>query len=200
MAAYMKTDMPFYGVQKPGRKAILSEMLKRFPVTSRREYTAGVLELWLQEHREEKYLAVALARTYPEYHSVGSVPLYKRLIVEGAWWDFVDEVAIQLLGFVWLADRALITPVIQRWIDEDDMWLRRSAIIGQIKHKAETDQALLFRFSIARAHEKEFFIRKGIGWALREHAKTAPEAVRQFVESNRDAWSGLTYREAMKHL
>ncbi len=200
MAAYMKTDMPCYGVLRAGQTAVVREMLRRFPVESRRAYLDGVTELWQQPHREEKYVAISLARAYPEYITVGSVPLFKRLIVEGAWWDFVDEVAIQLVGHVWLEDRERLAPVAVRWVDDSDMWLRRTALIGQMTHKDATDESMLFDFCLRRAHEKEFFIRKAIGWALRSYARTAPEAVRRFVDAHRDAWSGLTYREATKHL
>ncbi len=159
-----------------------------------------MLELWSQPHREEKYLAIGLARAHRDYQTIGSMPLYRRLVVEGAWWDLVDDVAVQLVGAVWLRDRARTTPIMRRWIDDDDRWLRRSAILGQIKHKTDTDEDLLFEFCLARAHEEDFFIRKAIGWALREYAKTAPVAVRAFVDAHRKAWSGLTYREATKHL
>ncbi len=200
MAAYLKTDMPFYGVQKPGRVAVMKAMMQSHPVGSRAEYGEGVAELWERPHREEKYLAIGLARAYPQYQTIGAVPLYKRLITEGAWWDFVDEVAINLIGMVWLRDRERTTPIMSRWIDGADMWLRRTATIGQLKHKDDTDEDLLFSFCLRRAHETEFFVRKGIGWALREYAKTDPGAVRSFVDAHRDAWSGLTYREATKHL
>jgi len=200
MAAYMKTDMPFYGVTKPDRVVVFAEMQRRFAVASRQDYRDAVAELWGQPHREEKYLAIALARAHPEYQTVSSVGLYRRLIVEGGWWDLVDEVAVQLVGAVWLRDRERTTPVMRRWIDDAHLWLRRSAVIGQLRHKAATDEALLFEFCLSRAHETEFFIRKAIGWALREYAKTSPESVRAFVDAHQKAWSGLTYREATKHL
>jgi 3-methyladenine DNA glycosylase AlkD len=200
MAAYLKTDMPHFGVAAPARRALAREMIERFPVSSRSGYTRGVETLWAGAHREEKYLAIGLARGYPRYQTIGSLPLYRRMIVTGAWWDLVDEVAIHLVGSVWRSDRVRTTPVMERWIDAPELWLRRSALIGQIAHRAETDERLLFEFCLRRAHEREFFIRKAIGWALRSYARTAPEAVAAFVDAHRDAWSGLTYREAMKHL
>ncbi len=200
MAAYLKTDMPFYGVKTPERKPIFKAMLARFPVRSRAEYTEGVLALWERPHREEKYLAIGLAGAYPQYITIGSVPLYKRMIVEGAWWDLVDGVAADLIGRVLLDDRDRASVILDRWIDDPDMWLRRTAIIAQLRHKSATDEERLFRYCLSSAGEKEFFIRKAIGWALREYAKSAPGAVRSFVLANREVWSGLTYREATKHL
>jgi 3-methyladenine DNA glycosylase AlkD len=88
----------------------------------------------------------------------------------------------------------------ERWIDHPDMWLRRSALLAHLTHKDQTDRDMLFDHCLRRAHEPEFFIRKAIGWVLRQYARTAPEAVTDFVVANREAWSGLTYREATKHL
>ncbi len=200
MAAYMKTGMPFYGVKKPGRTPIFREMLRRFPAETRQEYEAAVRSLWRQPHREEKYLAIGVAAHYDDYVTLSSVPLYRSMIIQGAWWDFVDAIAADLIGRVLLRQRPAMSGRLDRWIDHEDMWLRRTAIISQLRHKADTDEERLFRFCLARAHEREFFIRKAIGWALREYAKTAPDTVTEFVLANRDAWSGLTYREATKHL
>lgn len=200
MAAYLKTDMPFYGVPNPACKKIYREMRGRFPIGSRADYVAAIEALWSRPHREEKYCAIRVAMDYPEYITIGSVPLFRRMIVEGAWWDFVDDVAIRLVGRVLLDDRPRMHPKLDRWIDDQDMWIRRTAILSQIKHKDRTDQEQLFGHCLKRADEKEFFIRKAIGWALREYAKTEPDAVREFALTNRDQLSGLSFREATKHI
>jgi len=200
MAAYMKTDTPFYGAQKAVRVPVHREAVRCFPPADRSEYRRAVLALWNQPHREERYLAIDYARSFPTYVTLASVPLYRRMIVEGAWWDFVDSLAIHLVGQVLLNQREATTPKVAAWIDDPDMWLRRSAIIGQIGHKQETDTPLLFDACARRMHETEFFIRKAIGWALRDYAKTDPSAVVAFAIANRDALSGLSFREATKHL
>lgn len=200
MAAYMKTSDPFYGVQKPGRKTILAELLDRFPITTPGAYEAAVTSLWARPHREEKYLALAVASGVPRFITFDAMPLYRRLIVEGAWWDFVDDVATRCVGRVWLDERPPTTELMWEWIDDESMWLRRTAIIGQLKHKADTDEDVLFSFCARRAHEKEFFIRKAIGWALRQYARTAPDAVTRFVVDNRERLSRLSFREATRHL
>ena len=200
MAAYMKTNMPFYGVQKPGRVTIERALAERFPVTSRASYHAAVAALWREPHREAKYLAIAVARRHASYVTIGSVPRYERMIREGAWWDFVDEIATRLIGRVLLDDRARMSAKLDRWIDADDLWIRRTAIIAQLTHKVETDESRLFDYCRRRMHEREFFIRKAIGWALREHAKTNAAAVRRFLRTHRDELSSLSYREASKHL
>ena len=200
MQGYMKTEMPFYGVQKPGRTEILQRLVKSFSPADRQQYEDLVLGLWDLPHREEKYLAIAFARQFADFVTTESLPLYRRLIVEGAWWDFVDEVAVKLIGRLVLDDPAGAWPVVETWIDDEVMWLRRAAIICQIGAKENTDLERLLRFCSERASEKEFFIRKAIGWALREHAKTDPEAVAAFATGNRDRLSTLSYREATKHI
>jgi 3-methyladenine DNA glycosylase AlkD len=200
MAAYLKTDMPFYGVPNPACKKIYREMRRRYPIESRAGYVAAIEALWSRPHREEKYCAIRVAMDYPEYITIGSVPLYRRMIEEGAWWDFVDDIAIRLVGRVLIDDRPRMHPKLDRWVDDQDLWIRRTAILSQIKHKDRTDQDQLFGYCLKRADEKEFFIRKAIGWALREYAKTEPDAVREFALNHRDQLSGLSFREATKHL
>lgn len=201
MAAYMKTDMPFYGIKADQRRAIVKEILKSHPIDSLEEYAASIDALWREPHREMKYSAVQVARSKKKFITMESMPLYRRLIIEGGWWDFVDEVSDHLVGRVVLLERTKAAPIMRRWIDDEKhMWLRRAAIICQLKHKKETDEAMLFDFCLRRAHETEFFIRKAIGWALRQHAYTNPKSVRAFLKQHRAKFSGLTLREAGKHL
>lgn len=200
MAAYMKTDMPFYGVQKKGRTEVFRLIKRDIPIPDNSAYRAAIEALWEQPHREEKYLAIGIAKAYTKYVRIENLDLYRRLIVEGAWWDFVDEVAIHCVGIVYLNERRQIEPTIEAWIDDDIMWLRRTSLISPIKHKAETDYKMLFDHCLRRAGEKEFFIRKAIGWTLREYSKTEPQRVRRFLLEHRDQWSGLSFREAAKHL
>lgn len=200
MAAYMKTEMPFYGVQKKGRTEVFRIVKSRFPIADVAGYRNAVEALWAQPHREEKYLAVGIAKHYTDFVTQDNFDLYRRLIVEGAWWDFVDEVAIHCVGIAYLDNQQQVGPTIEEWVDDDVMWLRRTSLISPIKHKAATDYVTLFDHCLRRAHEKEFFIRKAIGWTLREYAKTEPERVRRFLIEHRERWSGLSFREAAKHL
>lgn len=199
-AAYMKTNMAFYGVTSPQRKVILRRVVRLFPATSVDEYRQAVSALWERPHREEKYLATAYARAFPEYVTADQIDLYRRMVVEGAWWDFVDEIAAHLIGKVVLDSRNDMRPILDQWIAEPDMWLRRSAILAQLRHKSDTDADMLFEFCRRCASEKEFFIRKAIGWALRAYAQTDPEAVRGFLDEMGNALSPLSRREAAKHL
>ncbi len=200
MAAYMKTDMPFYGVSSPERKPIARHLKTAYRPSTHSEYEAAVRALWEQPSREEKYLALAYASDHPTFVQPASMALYERMIREGAWWDFVDHIAAHLVGGAFMSDRSAIGPVMRRWIDDPDMWIRRTAILSQLRHKAQTDQALLFELCLRRCHETEFFIRKAIGWALRSHASVAPDDVAHFLTEHRAELSGLSYREAAKHL
>lgn len=200
MAAYMKTDMPFYGVSSPLRKPILRELCARFEPGSESEYRSRTNALWMLDHREEKYLALGYADRFKRFKTVAQTDLYEKLIREGAWWDFVDDIASHLVGDVVLTNRVAMRPTLERWIEDDDLWVRRTAILCQLGHKNETDAAMLFDFCLRRAHEREFFIRKAIGWALRQYAHTNPDAIRGFVDDHRDRLSGLSIREATKHL
>ena len=200
MQAYMKTDMPFYGVQKPGRTPILRKVLTDFAPSTRLEYEELVLALWGLPHREEKYIALGVAVKAKAFLVPKSLPLYRRLIVEGAWWDFVDEVATHLVRELVIGYPKETWLSVDSWIEDDDIWLRRAAIICQVGAKEATDADRLFRFCEQRGDETEFFIRKAIGWALREYAKTGPESVARFVMDHRGELSRLSYREATKHI
>ncbi|MCP4658915.1 MAG: DNA alkylation repair protein [bacterium] len=200
MAAYMKTEMPFYGVASGPRRELAREAKRRFPIAGQSAYKRAIGALWRRPHREEKYVAIALARLHGSFVGPESLPLYERLIREGAWWDFVDEIAQHLVGSALLKDPEAVWPTLDRWIDDPDPWIRRTALLCQNRHKERTDEERLFRYCRARAHEQEFFIRKAIGWALRQYSYTAPAAVRWFLETYRDELSSLSFREAARQL
>jgi 3-methyladenine DNA glycosylase AlkD len=200
MATYMKTDMAFYGVPSPARKLITRQLVSEFPATRRAEYTSAVRALWHGAHREEKYLAIAYARSFPRYVTRASVPMYHMMITQGAWWDFVDEIAAHLIGSVLRNQREAFTATVDTWSGSTDLWLRRTSIICQLRHKKDTDTALLDRVCTANLADSEFCIRTAVGWALREYAKTNADWVTGYVSSHEREMSSLSYREATKHL
>ncbi len=200
MAAYMKTDMPFYGVQKPVRAKLEKALIRKFKATTRTEYRQAVLALWQLPHREEKYLAIHFAAGHADFVDVASIPLYKRLIQEGAWWDFVDGIATALIGVALRNNPERVWPSMDEWIEDHDFWLRRTAILCQLGFKKETDSGRLFDYCLRRAHEKEFFIRKAIGWALRDYSYAEPARVKVFLLKNQARLSGLSFREGAKQL
>lgn len=199
MAAYMRTSQPFHGVQRPGLDQLAREVLKRFSCADRAAYEGNTLALWQLPHREEQYLAIRWARQ-KKWIGPESLPLYERLIREGKWWDFVDEIASHLVGGALGKARAEVEPVLDRWIADPDMWIRRAAVLAQLRLGRNTDPQQLFRYVLLLAPEREFFLRKAVGWALREYSKTDPEAVVAFLRRRRARLSPLSLREAAKHL
>lgn len=129
-----------------------------------------------------------------------NLEIFKMLITTKSWWDTVDMLAYKLVGYLVQTHPTMGKPAMHEWISSDSMWMRRTAILHQIGCKGETDDEMLFQFCIARCHEEEFFIRKAIGWSLREYAKTNPNKVKKFLQENKDGLSKLSYNEAAKHL
>ena len=192
--------MPFYGVQKPQREIVCKELMFQFPLDTRARYEQAITALWEQPHREEKYTAIALARSYPDFMIMSTVPMFKRMIREGEWWDLVDEIAIHLVGHVLLNQRRSMKPEIEKWITDNNVWIRRAALLCHISHKEKTDEKQLFRLCTRQVADTDPFIRKAIGWALREYGKTKPSAVKRFLSKNKNKLSPLSYREASKYL
>jgi len=162
----------------------------------------GALALWRDAgYREERYLAVALTGwpRYAGYQDPAVLPLYEELVVTGAWWDYVDEVAIQRIGPILRGHREALTPVIRAWSTDADPWKRRTAVICQVKAKGDTDLALLADCIAANAADRDFFLRKAIGWALRDYAWHDPRWVRGYVAAHPEL-SALSRREALKNL
>jgi 3-methyladenine DNA glycosylase AlkD len=201
MQAYMKSTMPFRGVQTPDRTRLMRGIVATWTPPDRATWEATIRALWDgAAFREERYAAIDLCahRSARRWHDAATLPLYEHLIVTGAWWDHVDAVAIHFVGPILRADHGDVAPTIRRWAIDDDRWLRRSAIIVQNGAKRSTDTQLLTEAIECNIADVDFFIRKGIGWALREYAKTDPDWVRTFVTGHELA--PLSRREAMKHL
>jgi 3-methyladenine DNA glycosylase AlkD len=203
--AYMKSSMPYRGLTSPELKALLRPILAdaAYGIEERHDWELAVRDLWDgATHREERYAATALTghRAYREWQDPDAVPLYRHLVVTGAWWDHVDEVASNRIGPILLSHKAIMTPIVRAWATDDDLWLRRTAIISQLTFKQRTDLALLRDAIEPNLADTSFWIRKAIGWALRQHARTDADWVRAAVAGYGDRLSGLSRREALKHL
>jgi 3-methyladenine DNA glycosylase AlkD len=161
---------------------------------------ANVRTLWREAtHREHRYAASVLANTAAarRFRDLSALALYEEMIRTGAWWDHVDDAAHRV-GDLLLDHRPEMSPIVLRWAEDPDRWIRRSAIICQLGHRARTDTALLASTISANETDPDFFVRKAIGWALREYAKTDPLWVRRFI-AGRDL-SPLSRREALRRL
>ena len=206
--AYMKSAMPFHGISAPELRVLLRPVLDdpAYRIEGRREWEATVRELWDgATHREEWYAAIALLRHryYAAWVDPDLLPLLHHLVVTGAWWDVVDEVASHLVGGVLSGHRVETTPVVRRWASaEDSLWVRRTAILAQLRHRGDTDTTLLAAAIGANlegtTYGSEFFVRKAIGWALREHSRTDADWVRTYVAAHAERLSPLSRREALR--
>ncbi|MGV9303228.1 DNA alkylation repair protein [Nonomuraea sp. NPDC003727] len=201
MQAYMKSEMPFLGVQSVPRKAALKRVFAEHRVESAPEWRRAVLELWREaEFREERYAAIELSgsRHYRDYQTLYTVPMYEEMVVSGAWWDLVDEIATHRVGGLLAAYPGAMRPLLLEWAHTENLWKRRTAILAQNRFKERTDTALLYACIEPSLSDIDFFARKAIGWALREYAKTNPREVVRYVEAK--GISGLSRREALKNV
>lgn len=201
--AYLKSDMPHYGITSPELKAVLRPFLAEFSPMDRAAWVETILTLWDgATHREERYAAIAHAqhKAAKAWQDPQALDLYRHLIVTGAWWDLVDVVAGDLVGQVLRAYRAETTPVLRAWAVDDDLWLRRAAVLCQLGHKEDTDRDLLRYVIEANVDDASFWLRKAIGWALRQFARTDQDWVREEVARLEPRISGLSRREALKHV
>jgi 3-methyladenine DNA glycosylase AlkD len=207
MQAYMKSSMPFRGVGMPALRRVLREVFAQCRLAHRDAWQAAVLELWDgARFREERYAAVELTghRFYRGWQDPEALGLYRHLVVTGAWWDYVDGVASGRVGPILRACPEVVEPVVRRWAVDEDLWVRRTALLCQLGSKADTridllEHAMSHNLRGSR-HGGEYFIQKAVGWALREHAKTDPGWVRDVVDRHRDDLAPLSRREALKNL
>lgn len=201
MQAYMKSTMPFLGVQAGPRRAALRKVFAEQRIDTAPEWRRAVLTLWREaEYREERYAAIELTgfRYYREFQTLYTVPMYEEMIVTGAWWDLVDELATHRIGALLAAFPDSMRPLMLEWAREEDLWKRRTAILSQNRFKERTDTALLYACIEPSLSDNDFFARKAIGWALREFAKTNPHEVVRYVRTK--GITGLSRREALKNL
>ena len=203
MRAYMKSAMPFRGVASRGLRAASKAVFAAHPLGSFDDWRDTARALWRgAKYREDRTAAILLTgeRQYSAFRTLDALPLYEEFIVTGAWWDFVDAVASQRLGELLRRYRKPMTKTMRAWSRSPDMWKRRSSIICQLSFKDATDLDLLYECIEVNLEDREFFIRKAIGWALRQYAWTDPAEVKRYVARHRDRLSGLSVREALKNV
>ena len=201
MRAYMLDQFAFLGIRASPRRQALRGLAQLSAWTAA-DLLSVAEALWDLPEREFQYAAVDLLAKHHRQLELASLPRLLQLVQRHAWWDTVDGLA-GVVGDILL--RAHIRqPEVQHqmddWLGHPSLWVRRVAMLHQLGWKVQTDQARLFRYALALAPETEFFIRKAIGWALRDHARSQPEAVRAFLMAHAHVFSGLTRREAGKHL
>lgn len=201
--AYMKSAMPYHGVRSSEMRAICRDVFRDYPFDDAARWQKDVLAIWRgAAFREERYAAIELAqaRKARRFHVMESLPTFEELIVDGAWWDYVDTIASHDLGLVLKNEGAPMRRAMLAWSKCDDIWKRRSAILCQLHLREETDLDLLYACIEPSISSKEFFLRKAIGWALRQYAWTDPDEVVRWVRANEHRLSNLSKREALKNI
>ncbi len=197
MRAYMRDQFPFLGIPSPRLTALVREAA--LPKPAEAELREQALLLWAEPEREFQYVACGQLRRHVKVCEPGFIDVVRELIVTKSWWDTVDTLASHTVGPL-VRKHSELLATMDVWIGEDNMWLARTAILYQLGYRSGTDAARLFRYCAAQAGHPDFFIRKAIGWALREYAKTDPAAVRKFVETHETVLSGLSKREALRNI
>lgn len=196
MVAYMKNQFDFYGLDATTRRNIVKQCIAKQPVTEFTTLKTAALTLWKQPERECQYCALDLLVHYRKLIPESALPFLKKCIITKPWWDTVDLLAANVIGLC-AKDFPAWKNELDTWSDSSNMWLRRTALLYQLKYRDQTDTQQLFAHCTQMAHEKEFFIAKAIGWALRQYARTSPSEVKKFVECTK--LQPLSRREALKH-
>ncbi|MFJ3307796.1 DNA alkylation repair protein [Streptomyces sp. NPDC086549] len=199
MRAYMKDVAPFLGVPTPVRRSLSRTVLAGTPRPAEADCTAIALRCWALPEREYHYFAVDYLRRHAGRCSSGFLPVVRHLVTTVPWWDTVDLLAAHVVGALVAADPEPAADM-DRWIADDDLWVARTALLHQLRYKERTDADRLFAYCLLQSGHGDFFIRKAIGWCLREYAKTDPDAVRAFLTRERGRFAPLTVREALKNI
>jgi 3-methyladenine DNA glycosylase AlkD len=202
MQAYMKSTMPYHGLQMAHLRAICKQVFAEHLLSSCSEWRQAILELWRSaKFREERYAAIELLsmRRHRACWTPELMPMLDEMVTTGAWWDLVDGVA-HVIGELLRKHPRMMRPLMRAWSTDEHLWKRRVSIICQISFKQETDLVLLYANIEPNLGDRDFFIRKAIGWALRAYAWTDPKEVARYVHAHESELSGLSRREALKNI
>lgn len=201
--AYMKSAQPFAGLAAPELRSALKEIFRDHQPASESAWRREVLGLWRNAPvREQQHAAIDLAFYKPCRAWLTSThwDMLDELVTTGAWWDYIDAMAPNHHAWLLAHEPGVVKPLLRAYASDDNMWRRRVAILCQLKAKSETDEALLFGNIKKSLDHPEFFVRKAIGWALRAHSRTNPDAVIDFIDEFASRLSPLSKREGLKLL
>ncbi len=192
----MRGRFPFLGVQTRERRALHRAALRGMPAPAEADLASFARALFALPEREYQYVAVDHLIRWVDRCGPGFLAVAQELITTRSWWDTVDGLAAQVVGPL-VPSYPQLAGEMDRWVEDTNLWLRRSALLHQLKYKSRTDEDRLFRYCERRSGDADYFIRKAIGWALREYSKTDPAAVEAFIARNETKLSGLSRREGM---
>jgi 3-methyladenine DNA glycosylase AlkD len=199
MEKYQLNQFPFFGLKKPQRTDLFKPIFTEAkPFITEKWILEAATLLWAKKEREFHYVALDLFGLNKKLISPLSFKTLEKMILTNSWWDSVDGISSYAIAPLVL-NFPKLKKEMERFANHKNMWLNRVAIIHQILYKEKTDSEFLYKVCEQHMHREEFFIRKAIGWALRQHAKTNRKEVYAFVEKNKHKLSGLSYREALKH-
>ncbi|MBD8067885.1 DNA alkylation repair protein [Bacillus sp. PS06] len=198
MQKYMKDHFPFLGIKTPLRREIMKVFYSDTEILHQDFLPEFIELLWKKQEREFQYAALDYMNKSLKKINKNHLALLEQLITTKSWWDTVDAIAPHPVGKIAKESPEIIDQTIEGWATNDYLWLRRAAILYQLRYKEETDENRLYRYIILNADSKEFFIQKAIGWALREYSKTNPDSVKKFIEGNK--LSKLSIREGSKYI
>ncbi len=196
MAAYMRGQFAFLGIPSPLRRRLQREALTGIGQPGEAALAEIGRALWARPEREYQYAAADILAQHVGHCGPQFIQTTRQLITTRSWWDTVDALAVHVAGPL-VAAHPELTLEMDRWLESEDFWLARAAILHQLTFKHATDAERLFRYCLYRGSDSEFFLRKAIGWALREYSKTDATAVRSFVATYADQLSPLSKREAL---
>ncbi len=196
MKRYMKDISEFLGLKSDLRKKLQSEFFREYGYPKSDNLFSSVIYLWSMPFREYQYSGMDLMVKPSVKLSIQDIEPIEYMITTKSWWDTADFVAASLAGKYFRLFPEKITTVTGQWIESDNIWLKRSALLFQLKYKSKTDEKLLFDYIKKESSHKDFFIRKAIGWALREYSKSNPLAVKEFIHNN--VISPLSKKEGLK--
>ena len=199
MKAYMKNQFEYAGLPSPQRKELVKKLKSRYNLPLNDEFFDLVKALWQDPYRELKYIALDILEPKYKYMNRSHVPFIQSLMLDDSWWDTIDGLAPKGMGTIFKNDVEIRNSKIEEWINSNNKWLKRSCIIHQLTYKENVDEELLYSLIQQEVNNKEFFVQKACGWALRQYSKFNPLSVKQFVNENPNL-SGLCKREASKYL
>jgi 3-methyladenine DNA glycosylase AlkD len=202
MQAYMKSAIPYHGVPTPLLRQVCKVTFADVEFATASHWQAQVLDLWRDaSFREERYAALYLAgdKRWRSFQTLSAMKVYEELIVTGAWWDYVDNIASHRVGPILKDYPAPMRRKMLSWSNSNNLWKRRTTILCQLGFKGETDLELLYACIEPSIDSREFFLQKAIGWALRQYAWTDDSEIKRYVRINRTRLSALSCREALKN-
>jgi len=198
-AAYMRNQFDFLGLPNPVRTPLSRQVLAGLGRPTGDDLAAVATACWDLSAREYQYFACELLRRHIRVATPALLPTVRHCVTTRSWWDTVDTLAAHTVGPLVRHNPELVSTM-DSWVEDENMWLARTAILHQLGYREATDTERLFRYCRLQASHPDFFIRKAIGWALRQYAHTDPVAVRAFLAEEGSGLSPLSRREAAKHL